>query len=162
MFQLEFLREMKLSWQECADALFISRTTLWHRLRELKYMPTYSDIADADLDTVVEGIQRSSPSCEVIMVWGQLKSYGISVPRRRVRESLLRVSPTNVELRASTTIVRRTYSVPCSNALWHIDGHHPLIRWQIVIHGGVDGIQGKLSISKHQEITTVKLSYSYF
>ena len=25
------------------------------------------------------------------------------------------------------------------NSLWHIDGHHKLIRWRVVIHGGIDG-----------------------
>ena len=25
------------------------------------------------------------------------------------------------------------------NSLWHIDGLHKLIRWRIVIHGGIDG-----------------------
>jgi hypothetical protein len=25
------------------------------------------------------------------------------------------------------------------NSLWHIDGHHKLIPWKIVIHGGIDG-----------------------
>lgn len=25
------------------------------------------------------------------------------------------------------------------NYVWHIDGNHKLIRWQLVIHGGVDG-----------------------
>jgi len=24
-------------------------------------------------------------------------------------------------------------------SLWHIDGHHKLIRWRIVTHGGIDG-----------------------
>ena len=23
------------------------------------------------------------------------------------------------------------------NALWHIDGHHALIRWRLVTHGGL-------------------------
>ncbi len=23
--------------------------------------------------------------------------------------------------------------------LWHIDGHHSLIRWGLVVHGGIDG-----------------------
>ena len=26
-----------------------------------------------------------------------------------------------------------------SNSLWHIDGNHKLIRWRIVVHGGIDG-----------------------
>lgn len=104
MFQLELLREMKLSWPECADALLISRSTLWRRLNKLKVMPTFSDITDADLDSVVEAIQYSSPRSGAVMVWGELKSYGISVSRRRVRESLVRVNPAVVELRATTSL----------------------------------------------------------
>lgn len=42
--------------------------------------------------------------------------------------------------RHSFRIVRRQYSVPCPNALWHIDGDHKLIEpYRIVIHGGIDG-----------------------
>ncbi|KAE9384277.1 hypothetical protein BT96DRAFT_743849, partial [Gymnopus androsaceus JB14] len=33
----------------------------------------------------------------------------------------------------------RTYSVKQPNSLWHLDGHHKLILWGIVIHGIVDG-----------------------
>ena len=25
------------------------------------------------------------------------------------------------------------------NSVWHIDGHHKLIRWGLVTHGGIDG-----------------------
>ena len=25
------------------------------------------------------------------------------------------------------------------SSLWHIDGNHKLVRWRIVIHGGIDG-----------------------
>ena len=42
-------------------------------------MPTFSDITDADLDAVVEAIQHSSPRSGAVMVWGELKSYGVSV-----------------------------------------------------------------------------------
>ena len=34
---------------------------------------------------------------------------------------------------------RRVYSVEGPNSLWHIDGNHKLIRWKVVIHGGIDG-----------------------
>ena len=34
----------------------------------------------------------------------------------------------------------RQYAVPAPNSLWHIDGHHSLIRWRMVIDGGVDGL----------------------
>ena len=29
--------------------------------------------------------------------------------------------------------------MPSPNSLWHLDGYHKLIRWNIVIHGGIDG-----------------------
>ena len=25
------------------------------------------------------------------------------------------------------------------NSLWHIDGHHKLVRWKVIVHGGIDG-----------------------
>ena len=32
-----------------------------------------------------------------------------------------------------------TMFVAMPNSLWHIDSHHKLIKWRIVIHGGIDG-----------------------
>ena len=37
------------------------------------------------------------------------------------------------------TLHRRRYCVSMPNSLGHIDGYHKLIRWRIVIHGGIDG-----------------------
>ena len=31
------------------------------------------------------------------------------------------------------------FCFPGPNSLWHIDGHHALIRWRLVTHGGIDG-----------------------
>ncbi len=59
--------------------------------------------------------------------------------RNRVRESVLRLNPNRALSRWQQVISRRTYSVPGPNALWHIDGHHSLIRWRFVIHGSIDG-----------------------
>ena len=44
-----------------------------------------------------------------------------------------------LENRWATVITRRTYSVPGPNSLWHIDGHHSLLNWGLVIHGCIDG-----------------------
>lgn len=138
---------MGYSWQQCADILMMSRTTLWRRVQDLG-IPTLrtssASISDADLDAVVKMIYEQSPNNGIVMVWGQLKSLHMYVPRRRVRESLIRVCPEAVRHRASHTILRRMYNVPCSNALWHIDGLHCLIRWRIVIHGCIDGYSRKI------------------
>jgi len=117
-----------------------------------------TEICDDDLDEVIKQIARDSPNNGSVMVWGQLKSYKIYVPRRRVRESLLRVSPRAVHNRASRTVQRRVYKVPCSNSLWHIDGLHCLIRWRIVIHSCIDGYSRKiayLSASNNNKAATV-------
>ncbi|KAJ7580486.1 hypothetical protein C8J56DRAFT_732946, partial [Mycena floridula] len=58
---------------------------------------------------------------------------------RRVTASLKRVDNLGRTLRNNQTIRRRKYSVKRPNSLWHLDGHHKLIRWGIVIHGFVDG-----------------------
>lgn len=59
--------------------------------------------------------------------------------RSRVRAAINRVDPENSALRWATVITRRVYSVPWPNSLWHIDGHHSLIRWGFVVHGCIDG-----------------------
>ncbi|KAG5281566.1 hypothetical protein AALO_G00073760 [Alosa alosa] len=41
-------------------------------------------------------------------------------------------------------IPRRPYSVPSPLSLWHIDGNHKLVRWRIIIHGGIDGYSRKI------------------
>ncbi|KAE8277491.1 hypothetical protein D5F01_LYC22460 [Larimichthys crocea] len=41
-------------------------------------------------------------------------------------------------------VVRRTYSVPCPKYLVHIDTNHKLIRYNIVIFGGIDGFSRKI------------------
>ena len=119
----------------------VSRTTLWRRCQALGLISIHSGprISDIELDAVIQMLVRRFPNCGSVMMWGHLHAYGIIVPRRRVRESLLWVSPRLVELHSSTTIVRRRYNVESSNALWHMDGLHCLIRWRIVIHGGIDG-----------------------
>ena len=62
------------------------------------------------------------------MVQGILSSQGTIVQRCRVRRLLNEVNPEAAAQRWSQTIQRRQYSVPCSNSLWHVDGHMKLAR----------------------------------
>lgn len=130
---------MRLTWEQCADVLMISRTTLWRRCHEIGIsLNATTSISDRDLDAVIHRLAHQYPRCGTIKMWGYLHSYGIHISRTRVRESLLRVSPRMVESRATTPVAPRQY-VASSNALWHIDGLHCLVRWRIVVHGGIDG-----------------------
>ncbi|THV01312.1 hypothetical protein K435DRAFT_596802, partial [Dendrothele bispora CBS 962.96] len=63
------------------------------------------------------------------------------IQKRRIRDSLNQIDRLGRTLRAQrqAKIERVPYRVPRPNALWHLDGHHKLILWGIVIHGCVDG-----------------------
>ena len=138
---------MRLTWQQCADILLTSRTTLWRRCQELDlntHNTTFSTLSDGELDAIMQMLVERYPRCGSVMMMGHLRGFGVYVPRRRVRESMLRVCPRLVELRSSTTVIRRAYNVASSNALWHIDGLHCFIRWRIVIHAGIDGYSRRI------------------
>ena len=75
---------------------------------------------------------------------GYLNSVGLRIQRRRIRECLARVDPANTALRWGIVVSRRQYSVPWPNSLWHLDGHHSLIRWGLVIHGCIDGFSRRI------------------
>ena len=60
------------------------------------------------------------------MISGHLLNKGIRVTRSRIRESIHRVDPSGVEMRRTTAVRRRLYSVSHSNYVWHIDGNHKL------------------------------------
>lgn len=95
----------------------------------------YSTISDAQLDELVEGQCTLHAWCGEKSIEGTLWCMGVHVQRRRVRDSLRRVDPFGVERCLRRTLHRRQYSVASPNALWHIDGHHKLVRWCIVTHG---------------------------
>ena len=80
----------------------------------------FADISDAELDQSVTAVKEQMPDIGERMVTGALRSNGIHVPQRRVRQSLHRVDPINIALRWMPRIQRRPYSVPGPNSLWHL------------------------------------------
>jgi len=70
------------------------------------------------------------------MLQGHMISLGLHIPRERLKQSLQRVGLRNS---MAPVITRCTYSVSGPNALWHVDGNHKIIRWQLAIHAGIDG-----------------------
>lgn len=131
---------MKFSWIKIARMLGISRQTLYRRLEE--YGIPCSDntvMSNNDLDKIVEGIKSEHPNDGEVMIQGQLVGLGIRVTRYQLRASIHRVDHEGSQRRLSCVVKRRQYSVDCPNSIWHIDGHHKLIRWKFVIHAGIDG-----------------------
>ena len=138
--QLLFLVESGFQVGVIASIMNCSRRTIERRLVEFGITShQFTHISDYDLDQVVGEINSLHPQSGERVIRGHLRSQGIHVQRERVRQSLHRIDPTGVELRARRVLRRRMYHVDSPNALWHLDGYHKLIRWRIVIHGAIDG-----------------------
>lgn len=122
----------------------------------------FSDINDHDLDTLVSRFVATFPNAGQNTLAGYLQSCNLHVQRQRIRNSMTRVDPLGIERRICGILHRREYRVKGPNSLWHIDGHHKLIRWRIVTHGGIDGysrILVYLHASDNNRATTVLQSF---
>ena len=138
---LENLRVLGCTWMQIARMLQVSRWTIRRRVVEYGlHCGRWSDISDYQLDTIIRGYtSRHGVTTGQSYIIGYVRSLGYLVQRDRVRAAINRVDPENTALRWAVVITRRVYSVPWPNSLWHIDGHHSLIRWGFVIHGCIDG-----------------------
>ena len=144
---LEDLLELGFSKQQIARLLGVSRWTIYRRVREygLYHVSAFSDLSDADLDQKIRDyINRYGQTTGQVFLMGYLRSLGINVPRRRLRASVTRVDPANVALRWGAVVYRRRYQVPWANSLWHLDGHHSLVRWSLVVHGCINGFSRRI------------------
>ncbi len=157
------MREHGYTWNEIANALMVSRVTIWRRLHELGMTCSkYTKISNHELDAIISGLVQRFPLSGVIMIWGHLKSLNIIVSRAKIHDSMLRICSDSIRSRQSNTAIRRKYSVPAPNCLWHIDGLHCLIRWRTVIHGGIDGFSRRivyLRASDNNTANTVAVSF---
>ncbi|RXN38427.1 hypothetical protein ROHU_001117 [Labeo rohita] len=140
--QLRFLLEYNFSTKQMAEILGVSKRTVKRRLRKynISLRDRYSNLSDSDLDNLVREVVQGNDELGAEAVRARLAGQGIVVQRCRVRQSLIRTNPIGAAQRVTTRrLHRRIYEVAGPNSLWHLDGNHKLIRWRIVIHGGIDG-----------------------
>ena len=135
------LRSLRFSWEDISRMLLVSCWTIHRSVSEfgLTDLSRFSDITDEQLDSRVSAFLNEH-GCLVgtSMVFGHLRSEGLSIQRERVRKCFARVDPRNVRIRWAIKVSRRAYSVAGPNSLWHLDDHHSLITWGFVIHGAID------------------------
>ena len=140
LFEVEYLRSLQFTWEDIANLLGVSRSTIYRRVKECGLpIQGYSDISDQNLDSAISEIKAMYPNDGEVLMSGHLHSRGIIVPRARLRASIHRVDPVNTQERRSITVRRRTYHAEFPNYVWHVDGNHKAIRWRLVVHGGIDG-----------------------
>lgn len=135
------LLELRFTQVEIARLYGCSTRTVRRRISSfnLQEMVEFSEISDQDLDELVARFVEMFPCAGQKSLAGCLQAQNYRIQRWRIRESMLRVDPCGMEERMRNILHRRRYKVKGPNSLWHIDGNHKLIRWRIVIHGGVDG-----------------------
>lgn len=130
----------RLSVSRLARLLGVHRNTLHKYLRMYQIDYAFSTITDHDLDTIVKRFREVRPESGIRYLIGFLRQKELRVQKERVVSSIKRVDPVGHLLHTQRpAIKRRQYQTSRPNAVWHIDGHHKLIRWGFVIHGGVDG-----------------------
>ena len=96
----------------------------------IDYKEKYSAISDHELDYTIKQIYQDQHKMGEVMLMGHLRSKGINVQRKRLREAIHRVDPEGVEERKAKGIKKMVYEVPHPNFIWHIDGNHKLIRYR--------------------------------
>ncbi|KAG9094715.1 hypothetical protein FS749_011971 [Ceratobasidium sp. UAMH 11750] len=112
-----FHSSRNISVSRLAKALEVSRPTLYKNLRHYGLSHGFSELPSSELRQLVRSYKADHPT----------SGYRFQVDNLGVQQRLRK------------PIVRRVYSSPHPNALWHNDGHHKLGPWGIVIHGFIDG-----------------------
>lgn len=135
---LENFVALRVPISKMASTLGVSRPTIYNAMRKhnINYQGRFTSHDNEQVKTAISNITAGHPNAGEIMVQGHLRSQGICIQRRRLRQTLKEVDPVGTLARQRLRIKRRTYSVPCPNYLWHIDGNHKLIRWSLVLHHG--------------------------
>ena len=161
--QLAYLSEIGFRVKDIAELFTCSRRTIERHLQEYNIRSCdYSSISDSDLDYLVRDIVHLHPQSGEKTIRGQLRSQGIRVQRQRIRDCLRRVDSCGVQARSRRLLHRRVYRVESPNALWHLDGYHKLIRWNIVVHGCIDGYSRLivyLKVADNNRSSTVLASF---
>ena len=139
--QLVMLLQNHYNITDIASLLQVSPRTIRRRIIQygLEDVASYSSINDSEVDEIAKQFVHEHPNSGQKSFEGYLRSYGLKLQRSRIRASIMRVDPYGVQNRFRQVLKRRQYSVPMPNSLWHLDGNHKLIRWRIVVHGGIDG-----------------------
>jgi hypothetical protein len=124
---------------QVARGIGVHRNTVRKYIRRYGINHQYSTISNEDLDVLVQEFRDKNPHLGLRFLMSYVSRQHLRIQKQRLRDSVERVDPVSSRLRSRQTTRRRRYKVSRPNALWHLDGHHKLIRWGIVIHGLVDG-----------------------
>lgn len=117
----------------------------------------YSGLTPMQIDIMLQAYRVHHPSSGIRYIMGFIRQFGLRIQRHKIIKSLARVDALGNEVRRYTVIKRRCYKVARPNSLWHMDGHHKLIRWGIVIHGIIDGFCRTVSAAHRIKVNVLTI-----
>lgn len=160
VLQEAFTHGRNISGAKLARTLGVDRGTVRNYCKAYGVQrPKFSLISDMELDEIVRNYKLRHPNTGIRYLRGYMLLHKFRVQRSRLIESINRVDTLAKQLRKSTTIKRREYHSARPNALWHLDGHHKLILWGIVIHGVTDGYDRTVRQYPFHQVTDFVLIY---
>ncbi|RVE63433.1 hypothetical protein OJAV_G00136230 [Oryzias javanicus] len=149
-----------------AKCLGVSRRTVYRRMQEYGFSVrgSYSIMTDQELDGIISSLKSHMPNAGYRMVHGHLISMGLRVQWWRMKASMHRVDAAGIFSRLTEVgcVVKRCYSVRGPLSLVHIDTNHKLIRYNIVIFGGVDGYSRKVLYLNATTNNKAETAFSFF
>ena len=86
--------------------------------------------SEEHLEEIIRAYVGDHPNAgyEEVRAYLKTRQPPVFVTRAQVRQLVAEIDPEGVASRWSSVAQRRTYSVKSPNSLWHIDGHHSLVR----------------------------------
>lgn len=96
------LHNLSNSWEKVAEAMGVSRPTLYNHLARAGLSttrPPFDAIDNSDLDELIAAISLKNPRTGANGIYGHLRGAGVNVPMERVKDSLRRIDPIGTLLR---------------------------------------------------------------
>eukprot|EP01083_Nonionella_stella_P066647 175683_1 len=167
--KLKSLLQDGLSAKEIGDVFQVSESTIRRRVAELNegdedcVFNVGRNISPDQIDELVCKVKNQFKNWGIDNVrWGIINTFGITISKAKIGESLKRVDPIGYTTRWSRAVKRRRYRVPGPSSLWHLDTNHKLIDWRIIIFGCVDGYSRLPVILKANDNNKAETWLNYF
>ena len=161
--ELHMLRSFGYKWQEIHVIVGMTESfvTRWREKFNFED-PQKTRISDEELDFMVRNLITNYPQRGEKMLDGWLAVADCRVQRARLRASMRRVDPEGILLRRRKAVHRRIYQVAGPHHLWHVDGNHKLIKFNLVIHAGIDGYSRAIMYARCADNNTAKTALKAF
>eukprot|EP01038_Epipyxis_sp_PR26KG_P007557 gene7557-10297_t len=160
--KLDEFRRLRIKWVKIANLINVTVRRLERWRERYSYTDPRFTVDNNQLDNIISNHAIGHPNTGIVSMQSKLARENYVVTRERVRSSLKRINPQESENRKRTTTTRRVYNVAGPHHLWHMDGNHKLILFNLVIHGAIDGFSRAcvfLSCGDNNESTTVVSLY---